>query len=163
MAQDECWWNIGTKSVSDMGYEVSFLGLLISLLFIGMTGYYPGGIIVPSYLVLFMDQPARILGTLIAAFLTMLCFKIVSRYLILFGRRRLVFMILVGGCWTALWLQVIPFIFPLSLEFRVIGWVIPGLIANHFERQGVFLTTASLIIVTVVVYFLGRAIHFFNI
>ncbi len=157
------WLNIGTKSVSNMGYEVSFLGLLISLLFIGLTGYYPGGIIVPSYLVLFVNQPARILGTLIAALLTVLCFKIASRYLIIFGRRRLVFMVLVGGCWTMLWLQVLPFIFPLSLEFRVIGWLIPGLIANHFERQGVLVTTASLIAVTFVVYLLGRLIHFFSI
>lgn len=139
-----------------MGYETSFLGLLVSLLFIGLTGLYPGGIIVPSYLVLFIDQPARIVGTLIAAWLTVLCFKLASQYLILFGRRRFVFMIFVGGIWTILWQQILPIIFPASLEFRVIGWVIPGLIANHFESQGVLITIASLITVTVVVYFLGR-------
>lgn len=141
-----------------MGYEVSFLGLLISLLFIGLTGYYPGGIIVPSYLVLFMDQPLRIIGTLIAAFLTMLCYRSVSRYLILFGRRRFVFMILFGGIWTFLWILVFPSIFPVSMEFRVIGWVIPGLIANNFERQGIIVTTAALVTVTVITYFLGRII-----
>ena len=139
-----------------MGYEITFLGLLVSLLFIGLTGVYPGGIIVPSYLVLFINQPARIAGTLIAALLTLLCFKLVSQYLIIFGRRRFVFMILVGGIWTFLWLQIFPVIFPASAEFRVIGWVIPGLIANHFERQGVVVTTASLITVIVAVYFLGR-------
>jgi poly-gamma-glutamate biosynthesis protein PgsC/CapC len=139
-----------------MGYEISFLGLLISLFFIGLTSFYPGGIIVPSYLVLFMDQHARIVGTLIAALLTMLCFKLASQYLILFGKRRLVFMILLGGLWTFIWLQVFPFIFPASLEFRVIGWVIPGLIANHFERQGILVTTASLVTVIVAVYFLGQ-------
>ena len=142
-----------------MGYEASFLGLLISLLFTGITGLYPGGVIVPSYLVLFVDQPARIAGTLIAAFLTLICFKLASEFLIIFGRRRFVFMILVGGIWTFLWLQVFPFIFPVSLEFRVIGWVIPGLIANNFERQGVIVTTASLVTVTVVVYFLGRMLY----
>ena len=141
-----------------MGYEVTFLGLLISLLFIGLTGYYPGGIIVPSYLVLFMDQPLRIIGTLIAALLTMLCYRAVSRYLILFGRRRFVFMILFGGIWTFLWILVFPSIFPVSMEFRVIGWVIPGLIANNFERQGIIVTTAALITVTVITYFLGRII-----
>lgn len=142
-----------------MKYELAFLGLLISLLFTGITGFYPGGIVVPSYLVLFMDQPQRIAGTLLAAFLTLLCFKFASRYLILFGRRRFVFMIMVGGIWTLLWSDVFPFIFPLSLEFRVIGWVIPGLIANHLERQGVILTTASLITVTVAVYFLGQILY----
>jgi poly-gamma-glutamate biosynthesis protein PgsC/CapC len=141
-----------------MGYEVSFLGLLISLLFIGLTGYYPGGIIVPSYLVLFMDQPLRIIGTLIAALLALLCYRMVSRYLILFGRRRFVFMILFGGIWTFLWILVFPSIFPVSMEFRVIGWVIPGLIANNFERQGIMVTTAALITVTVITYFSGRII-----
>jgi len=158
--QESFWLTTGIKSVKNMGYEISFIGLLVSLLFIGITGFYPGGIIVPSYLVLFIDQPARIAGTLIAAFLTVLCFKLASQYLILFGKRRFVFMILIGGVWTFLWLQFLPFIFPASLEFRVIGWVIPGLIANHFERQGVIVTTASIVTVTVVVYFLGRMFYF---
>lgn len=139
-----------------MGYEAAFIGLLISLIFIGLTGVYPGGIIVPSYLALFLSEPARILGTLIAALLTLLTYKLASRYLILFGRRRLVFMILFGGIWALLWRLLLPGIFPLSLELRVIGWVIPGLIANHYERQGVVVTTAALVTVTVVIYLLGR-------
>lgn len=142
-----------------MGYEVTFLGLLAALLFIGLTGYYPGGIIVPGYLVLFMDQPLRIVGTVAAALLTMLCYRAASRYVILFGRRRFVFMILLGGIWTFLWLLVFPAIFPVSFEFRVIGWVIPGLIANHFERQGILVTTAALVTVTVITFFLGRILY----
>jgi len=142
-----------------MGYETPFIGLLMSLLFTGMTGVYPGGIIVPSYLVLFIDQPARIAGTVAAAVLTHACYRIASRYLILFGRRRFVFMVLVGGVWTFLWLHIFPFIVPVSVEFRVIGWVIPGLIANNFERQGVIITTASLVTVTVAVYFTGRLLY----
>ena len=139
-----------------MGYEIAFVGLLLSLLFTGLTGIYPGGIIVPSYLVLFVNQPARIFGTLIAALLTMVVYRLISQHLILFGRRRFVFLILIGGFWALLWIQVFPALFPLSLEFRVIGWVIPGLIAGHFDRQGVTVTTASLVTVTVALHFLGR-------
>ena len=139
-----------------MTYELTFLGLLLSLVYVGLTGLYPGGMIVPSYLVVFAEQPARIAGTLLAALLTLLCFKLVSQYLILFGRRRFVFFILVGGIWTLLWLRLFPVFFPLSLEFRVIGWVVPGLIANNFEKQGVVITTASLVTVTVATYLLGR-------
>ena len=138
-----------------MGYELPFIGLLVSLVFTGITGFYPGGIIVPSYLVLFMDQPARIAGTLIAAFMALVSYKLASHYLILFGRRRFVFIVLIGGIWALLWRELFPSIFPLSLEFRVIGWVIPGLIANHLERQGVVVTTASLVTVTVAIFFLG--------
>lgn len=141
-----------------MGYELTFLGLMLSLIYVGVTGIYPGGMIVPGYLVLFMDQPARIAGSLIVAILTLLCFRLASQYLIIFGRRKFVFMVLVGGIWTLLWLRMLPVLFPLSLEFRVIGWVIPGLIANNFERQGVIVTTASLVTVTVATYLMGRLV-----
>lgn len=146
-----------------MGYEVSFIGLLVSLLFIALTGYYPGGIIVPSYLVLFADQPARIVGTLMISLLTVCCYRLASQCVILFGKRRFIFMILVGALWTIFWLQVVPHFFPSSLEFRMIGWVIPGLIANQFERQGVLLTTSSLIVVIVFVYFLGKMFYIIKI
>lgn len=142
-----------------MGFEVPFIGLLVSLLFIGFTGVYPGGIIVPSYLVLFLHEPERIAGTIIAAFLTLAVYRLSCRWLILFGRRRFVFLVLIGGFWALLWLQLFPYIFPASLEFRVIGWVIPGLIANHLDRQGAVITTASLVTITVAVGWLGRLIE----
>jgi len=142
-----------------MGFEISFIGLLISLAFIALTGIYPGGIIVPSYLVLFIQEPTRIAGTLIAGFLTMAVYRLSCRWLILFGRRRFVFLILVGGVWAFLWREFTPAIFPLSLEFRVIGWVIPGLIANHLDRQGLLVTTAALVAVTVVTAWLGLILN----
>lgn len=141
-----------------MGYEIAFVGLLLSLLFTGLTGIYPGGIIVPSYLVLFLNQPERIVGTLIAAVLTLAVYRLASSYLIIFGRRRFVFLIMVGGAWSLLWLSVFPSLFPMSVEFRVIGWVIPGLIASHFDRQGVAATTTALVTVTVALHFVGRMV-----
>jgi poly-gamma-glutamate biosynthesis protein PgsC/CapC len=139
-----------------MAYETSFLGLVISLLFAGITGLYPGGIIVPGYLALYTHYPLRIAGTLIVALATLLCFRIASRHLILFGTRRFVFMILVAGTWSYLWFRIFPLFAPASLEFRVIGWVVPGLIANSFERQGIVLTSASMATATVVTYFLTQ-------
>jgi poly-gamma-glutamate biosynthesis protein PgsC/CapC len=139
-----------------MDFELIFVALLASLLFAGVTGIYPGGIIVPSYLVLFVNQPLRLLGTLAAALLTYACYKIASRYLILFGRRMFVFMVLAGAVWTFCWIQIFPLLYPAALEFRVIGWVVPGLIANNFQRQGVFPTFAALVTVTVAVYLVGR-------
>lgn len=139
-----------------MGFELPFIGLLISLAIIGLTGVYPGGIIVPSYLVLFIPEPERIVGTLVAALLTLWVYLLASRRLILFGRRRFVFLILVGGLWSVLWRTLIPALFPLSLEFTVIGWVIPGLIANHFERQGVLVTLGSLLTASILIGWIGR-------
>ena len=139
-----------------MGFELPFMGLLVSLAIIAVTGVYPGGIIVPSYLVLFIHQPERIVGTLVAALLTLLVYLAGSRWMILFGRRRFVFLILVGGVWSILWRALFPGIFPLSVEFTVIGWVIPGLIAHHFERQGVLVTLGSLLTATVAIGWMGR-------
>ncbi len=141
-----------------MEYELTFIGLLLSLLFIGITGIYPGGIIVPSYLVVFLGQPERITGTLITALLTFLCYKVISRYVILFGRRRFVFILLTAGLWVYIWYTLFPVLVPQAMEFRVIGWVIPGLIANHFERQGIIITTCSLITVTVIIFIVGKII-----
>ena len=142
-----------------MGFELPFMGLLISLAIIGLTGVYPGGIIVPSYLVLFITEPERIVGTLVAATLTFLVYALVSRWLILFGRRRFVFLLLMGGVWSILWRTLFPAFFPISVEFTVIGWVIPGLIAHHFERQGVLVTLGSMLSATVAIGWLGRILN----
>jgi poly-gamma-glutamate biosynthesis protein PgsC/CapC len=141
-----------------LGIEATFIGLVTTLLFIGVTGIYPGGIIVPAYLILFLQQPERLVGTLAAALLTWACYRAASRFLILFGRRRLVFMILVGGIWTLLATSVLPVLLPASMEFRVIGWVIPGLIANHFERQGILVTSAALVTVVIAIFFITRMV-----
>ncbi len=142
-----------------MIYESSFIGLALALAVTALTGIYPGGLIVPSYLVLFIDQPLRLVGTWSAALATLMCYRAASRYLILFGRRRFVMMILIGGIWTFLANAVLPKIAPMSVEFRIIGWVIPGLVANHFERQGVMITTAAMITVTASAYLFGRLIQ----
>jgi len=142
--------------VSATGIELPFIGLLISLAVIAVTGVYPGGIIVPSYLALFLSEPERIAGTLAAALLTFAIYVLASRWLILFGRRRFVFMILVGGLWSVLWRTLLPAFFPLSFEFTVIGWVIPGLIANQLERQGIAVTLGSLFTACVAIAFVGR-------
>lgn len=138
-----------------MPYELTFLGIVVALVFTGMTGLYPGGVIVPGYLVLFFDHPARIAATWIVALLTFFVYRLISGRLLLFGRRRFVFILLLGGFWTFLWLRILPSYLPRSVEFRVIGWIIPGLIANHFDRQGVLLTTASLVTVTVFIEIIG--------
>jgi poly-gamma-glutamate biosynthesis protein PgsC/CapC len=135
-----------------MAFEAAFLALLISLAYLALTGLSPGGIIVPSYLVLFLHNPERIAGTAAAALLTLACFKLASRHLILFGRRRFVFMVLGAALWTLAWGRAFPSILPGAMEYRVIGWIIPGLIANSSERQGVLLTGCALVTVTIVAY-----------
>ena len=138
-----------------MGYELLFIGLVLALAYISLTGYYPGGIIVPGYLVLFVDQPYRMAGTLAAALLTMGVYLLASRYLLIFGKRRLVILILIGAIFSLLLSSFLPLLFPVQVDYRVIGLVIPGLIAGNFERQGIAITTASMAIVVAASWFIG--------
>jgi gamma-polyglutamate biosynthesis protein CapC len=142
-----------------MDAKVVFVGLVSALLFTAISGYYPGGMVVPGYLALFVHEPLRLAATWLIALFTCLSFRLAAQGLILFGRRRFVFMILAGGMWTFVWLALFPRLFPLTLEMKVVGWVIPGLLANYFERQGVLVTTAAVIVVTVFVYFVGQALN----
>lgn len=139
-----------------MGIELPFLGVLLSLAFVWATGVFPGGIIVPSYLVLFLRDPERIAGTLLAAALTLAAYRLASAWLILFGRRRFAFLVLCGGLLAAGGAGILPVLFPASVEFRVIGWVVPGLIAHHMERQGTLVTSAALVTATVALGLVGR-------
>lgn len=144
-----------------MEYELFFIGLLLSLLFISVTGFYPGGIIVPGYLVLYADQPLRITGTLIAGLIAFLIYRLASRHLILFGKRRFVFLILISAILSFSFSFLLPMIFPISLELKMIGWVIPGLIANNFDRQGIVVTFSSMAIVLAALLFISKVYFYF--
>ena len=142
-----------------MSYELFFIGLAITLVFIALTGYYPGGIIVPAYLVLFVDQPLRLIGTLVIAFIAWGLYRLASRYLILFGKRRFVFLILSGAIGAFVLSYILPQFFPGSVELKVIGWVIPGLMASQLEKQGPLITLSALAIVLTILFFIGKLFY----
>ena len=141
-----------------MTIEIAFLGLAIATIFVEVTGIYPGGIIVPSYVALFLDQPLRVVGTLTVGILSWLSYRGLSCRFILYGRRRFVLMILLGGVWALLGYRLLPNLWPASAELRVIGWVIPGLVANTIERQGLWLTIMAMGIASTVTYFIAKLI-----
>ena len=142
-----------------MSYELFFIGLAITLVFISLTGYYPGGIIVPAYLVLFVDQPLRLIGTLVIAFIAWGLYRLASRYLILFGKRRFVFLILSGAIGAFVLSYILPQFFPGSVELKVIGWVIPGLMASQLEKQGPLITLSAMAIVLTILFFIGKLFY----
>jgi len=142
-----------------MHLETIFVGLGAALLYAEVTGIYPGGIIVPAFLALSLDQPARPLATVAVACLSLLVYKFLARYFILFGRRRFVIMLLVGGILSQILALAAPHVLAAPAEFRVIGFIIPGLLANNLERQRFLPTLASLVTVTALTYFLAGLIR----
>ena len=139
-----------------MTFETLFIGIIIAVIYIEMMDLYPGGIIVPAYIALYLDQPLKVLATIAVAFLSLYTYKVLSRYVILFGKRRFVMMVLLGALWAQVWFLVLPRFFASPLELRAIGWLIPGLLANNLEKQKLIPTLASMFTVAVITYFMGR-------
>jgi len=127
------------------------LGLTASLLYGELFGLAAGGMVVPGYMALYADKPVDVGLTLLAALITFGFLKGLSQVAIVYGRRRIVLTILVGylvGLGFRLWLD--SSISPFS-EGAVIGFIIPGLIAIWYQRQGVLETTMSLITAAIIV------------
>ncbi|MGQ9802053.1 MAG: poly-gamma-glutamate biosynthesis protein PgsC [Candidatus Saccharicenans sp.] len=137
-------------------YSSLFLGLVLALIFTELVGFSPGGLIVPGYFAIYLDQPWRPLATLLVALVTLGLYRLAGRYLILFGRRRFVFMILTGVVLAQVWVMLLPQFFAEPLSVRVIGWVVPGLLASNLERQKILPTLGALIVVSVLTFFLVR-------
>lgn len=138
--------------------ETFFIGLVVSLFVVEVFGVWPGGIIVPAYLALALSRPARVGATVAAALLTLAAYKVLSRYFLLFGKRRFVVILLVGGFLIQASVLLFPKVMASPLDMRVIGWVIPGLLANNLERQKFFPTLAALVFATTVTYFLAKLV-----
>jgi poly-gamma-glutamate biosynthesis protein PgsC/CapC len=135
-----------------MIYETLIIGILIAVLYTEITNVFPGGIIVPAYTALYLDEPLRVLMTIVIAFLSLFTYRWLSRSLILFGKRRFVMFILLGVVWAQLWIILLPYVFKGPSGLKAIGLIIPGLLANNLEKQPTFFTLASLVIVSIIIY-----------
>ncbi|MCP2521069.1 poly-gamma-glutamate biosynthesis protein PgsC [SCandidatus Aminicenantes bacterium Aminicenantia_JdfR_composite] len=141
-----------------MFFETFLIGILIAVLYIEIFDIYPGGIIVPAYIALYLEEPLRILITISIALLSLLTYKFLSKFLILFGKRRFVMIILLGTIWSQILSLLFPYFHINSIELKAIGWLIPGLLANNLERQDIILTLASMFTVSIFTYFLVKII-----
>jgi poly-gamma-glutamate biosynthesis protein PgsC/CapC len=138
--------------------ETLFIGLLLALLWAEVTDVAPGGLIVAGYFALYLDRPLRVAATLTAALLALAIYKALSEHLILFGRRRFVLLLLLGAVVSQAWLLLLPGIAGAPVELRVIGWVVPGILASSLARQRPLPTLASLAAVSTLTFAVVRLI-----
>jgi poly-gamma-glutamate biosynthesis protein PgsC/CapC len=122
------------------------IGLATTLLFTELFGIAAGGMIVPGYLALSLTRPLDVALTIGAGFVTFAIVHTLSSFTILYGRRRTVLTILVGYLIAMLirW-STSSFVPVNNLEFQLVGFVVPGLIALWLDRQGVIETLAALV------------------
>jgi poly-gamma-glutamate biosynthesis protein PgsC/CapC len=128
------------------------LGLILSLLSYEVFGLAAGGIVVPGYIALQLTHPDRLAGIVGVSLLTFLIIKLLGNYTFLYGRRQMVLSLLIG-CLLAYFSRYFLMIniAATTLELQAVGWVIPGLIAHWFGKQGVFKTISVLLIASVLV------------
>ena len=127
------------------------IGLALGFLFYEWIGFLPGGLVVPGYIALYWDHPFMIASTLMVSLLVWGVVRALSKITILYGRRRFTLMIIMGFLFQWLFELVVIRTHLANIEIDTIGYIIPGLIANEMDRQGIVPTVSMLIIVSVIV------------
>ncbi|KAB2492613.1 poly-gamma-glutamate biosynthesis protein PgsC [Priestia endophytica] len=130
-------------------YIALVLGVTLSLLFAEKTGIIPAGLVVPGYLALVFDQPVFILVVLFISILTYVIVMYgIGRFTILYGKRKFAAMLIVGICLKLIFDYFYP-VMPFEIqEFRGIGIIVPGLIANTIQKQGIPFTVGSTLLLS---------------
>lgn len=135
------------------------IGLVVSLLYAEIFGVAPGGIIVPGYLALGIDDPVVMALTLGISLLTFFAVRVLATVMIIYGRRRTALMILIGFLLGSLVRAGLGVGTPVGpFEIDVIGYIIPGLIAIWMDRQGTVVTLSSAITASVLTRLSGLLI-----
>ena|SRR5699024_2678962 len=134
-------------------YVALVLGVILSLIFTEKTGIIPAGLVVPGYLALIFDQPIFLLLVLLISLITYVVVEYgISRFVNLYGRRKFAAMLSVGICLKLLFDYFYPVVPFEIFELRGIGVIVPGLIANTIQRQGLIITLGSTIIITITTF-----------
>lgn len=132
--------------------EAFLIGLVAGFIFYEITGLTAGGIIAPAYFAVYLHSPLRIVSTLFVALAVWAVLEMLTRYFIIYGRRRLIIAIILGFCAKIAFDAGLHISNITYLDMSAIGYIIPGLIANETSRQKILPTIASIVIVTAITY-----------
>lgn len=144
-------------------YFSLFVGVILSLIFAERFGITPAGMVVPGYLALVFDQPLMLLSVLLISCLTYFIVNNgISKLTILYGRRKFSAMILTGMVLKFLFDLIYPIAPFETLEITGVGVIIPGIIANTIQKQGVVITLSTTLLLTMMTYILLFVYNFIN-
>ncbi len=134
-------------------YVALVIGVVLSLIYAERTGIIPAGLVVPGYLALVFDQLLFVGIIFIISFATyLLVVHGIGRFTILYGRRKFTAMLFMGIMLKLVFDYFYP-VMPFEiLEFRGIGVIVPGLIANTIQRQGLVPTVKSTVFLSAVTF-----------
>lgn len=139
--------------------ELAVLSLAVSLIFTELTDLLPGGMIVPFYFVLYLDDPVKVAATVVSALLSVGIIRLLSRFTLLYGRRKFALYVMVGILekilFTYLYFGDSYMFYHLSMT---IGYLVPGILGRQIERQGIIKTLSALAVVVLLVKLLQLAL-----
>ena len=124
------------------------IGIALNLVFTELFGFTSAGLVVPGYLALYLGHPGRLAATLMLSLATWATIRYgLSRLIVLYGRRRLGVTVLVGFVLNGLLNWALRELPPQPVDMRVIGFIVPGIIANEALSQGVIPTFATTLLI----------------
>lgn len=120
--------------------------IVVALLVEELTGIRPGGFLPAGYLALHLDSPAYLALTFLVAAVVLGGIRLAEFRLLLYGRRRLCFAVLLGAVLGAAATHL-GLVFAGGSEpiLVVFGLVVPGLLADCSARQGAMKTLGALV------------------
>ncbi len=131
-----------------MFIEAMCLSLVAALLSFEIVGLSPGGLIVPGYLALLAGRPMALAAVVVSSLVVLVATKGAARQIILFGRRRFVLMVLTGVVCLRGIEMVLGLLPAAPAEVQGLGYLVPGLIANDMEKQGILATLLMMVLVS---------------
>lgn len=131
--------------------EISIgLGIFLSLILSESLGVTAGGIIVPGYIALYLHQPMQVVVTFLVAILVWAIIQGMANVMFLYGKRRIVLALILGFFFGYISRNFIYLSEDIG-SVAVIGNIIPGLIANWMDRQGIIRTLSVVLLTSVMV------------
>lgn len=139
---------------------VIILGVILSLLFTEITGVLPAGLVVPGYLALLIKLPQAIFLTFFIGTLTYLIVYFgVSKVTMLYGKRKFVAMVAIAIVLQFIMYTILPFDYSNISGLAAVGIVVPGLLANTIQRQGLATTFLSTGLLSAMTYGCAVLLH----
>ena len=128
------------------------LGMIFSLLLSEIVGLTAGGIIVPGWIAIHLHNPISIFITFLISFIVYLIVQFISKFVFIYGKRRLVISLLLGFIFGLIFnTYIIDYLLLNDNYIYSIGFIIPGMIANWMNRQGVIRTITVIMITAPIV------------
>lgn len=134
-----------------MLFELVSLSVVLSLVCTEFTGLFTGGLVSAGYFAYYFHEPSRLISTAVVAVVICLVVKLLQHVLILYGRRRFALSLVLSLVFVWILEKTFFLYSNVAVDVRVVGYIIPGLIASDMEKQGILKTLGVLAAIALVI------------